>query len=57
MNKVLDCTALVCPGPVMRVKKEVDSGDTATLEVVVRNFPAKENVLRFLASQDKVVTL
>ncbi len=49
----IDCRDLECPEPVIRTKKALDSlGEEGILEVVVNNQAAKENILRFAASQE-----
>ncbi len=56
MQKKIDCIGIACPGPVISVKKEIDGGFVGTLEVVVDNVAARENIIRFLKSQDKQVS-
>jgi len=46
MSKI-DTRGLSCPTPVLLTKKEVDNGST-TLEILVDNNTAKNNVERFL---------
>ncbi len=56
MQKKIDCIGIDCPGPVINVKKEIDANFVGTLEVIVDNVAARENILRFLKSQGKQVS-
>lgn len=49
--KNIDCKGLSCPQPVVEIKKIVDQGVDEALCIEVDNYPAKENVVRFLKSQ------
>ena len=51
----LDCTALPCPQPVLRVKNAFEQG-TNPVEVLVDNEASKNNVLRFVRSRGRVAT-
>ena len=55
MQKKIDCRGLACPGPVINIKKEIDSGYHGILEIIVDNKAALKNVTRFIKSQDKTV--
>jgi len=48
MNRSIDARALPCPKPVILTKQAVDEGGFTTLQIIVDNEPAKENVKRFL---------
>jgi len=48
----LDCTGLACPQPVMRCKDLIQQEQPSLLRVAVDNQPAKDNVSRFLTSQN-----
>jgi selenium metabolism protein YedF len=50
MSILLDCTDLPCPQPVLRTKEALDQGATS-LEVLVDNEAAQNNILRFAATQ------
>lgn len=52
----LDCKNLPCPQPVIRLKRQLDSGHVDSLTVIVDNEPALENVGRFLTSRGFLVT-
>ena len=51
MHKTLDARGLACPAPVLLTKNAVDEDGLDTVEVIVDNQAAKENVARFLGSQ------
>lgn len=51
MHKTLDARGLACPAPVLMTKDAVDEDRLITVEVIVDNEAAKENVSRFLGSQ------
>lgn len=55
MHKTLDARQLACPGPVLQVKEALEEGPVTTLEVVVDNEAARENVSRFLQSRGFIV--
>lgn len=46
-SKVIDARGLACPQPVVLTKKAIEEGSGESLEVIVDNEAAKENVLRF----------
>lgn len=48
---MLDCRDLACPQPVLHTKEKVDSESPQSIEILVDNQAAKENVTRFLNSQ------
>jgi selenium metabolism protein YedF len=50
MQKI-DCKGLACPRPVLMAKQAIESGASGPITLIVDNLAAKENVLRFLASQ------
>ncbi|MDR1776923.1 MAG: sulfurtransferase-like selenium metabolism protein YedF [Desulfovibrio sp.] len=47
----LDCRKMECPQPVMRVRDTLNAAAPESVDVVVDNEPAVENVSRFLASR------
>ena len=51
MKKTIQCQGLPCPQPVLLSKKAIEAEHPQTLEVVVDNEAARENVTRFLSSQ------
>ena len=51
MHKTLDARGLACPAPVLMTKDAVEKDRLNTVEVIVDNEAAKENVSRFLGSQ------
>ena len=51
MHKTLDARGLACPAPVLMTKDAVEKDKLDTVEVIVDNEAAKENVSRFLGSQ------
>lgn len=50
MEKI-DARGLSCPAPVLEAKATVEKSHPTTIEVLVDNEPAKQNVARFLNSQ------
>ena len=51
MNKQIDCRGLACPLPVIETKKALAGLTGDYLTVIVDNQTAKENVVKFAASQ------
>ena len=56
MHKTLDARGLACPAPVLMTKDAVEKDNLDTIEVIVDNEAAKENVSRFLGTQQFSVT-
>jgi selenium metabolism protein YedF len=56
MHKTLDARGLACPAPVLMTKDAVEEDKLDTVEVIVDNEAAKENVSRFLGAQQFSVT-
>jgi selenium metabolism protein YedF len=56
MHKTLDARGLACPAPVLMTKDAVEKDKLDTVEVIVDNEAAKENVSRFLGAQQFSVT-
>jgi selenium metabolism protein YedF len=56
MTKILDARDLACPAPVLMVKNAVEKEHLSQFEIIVDNEAAKENVSRFLGSQNFDVT-
>ncbi len=56
MSELLDCRGLACPQPVLRVKTLIEASAPDSIEIVVDNEPARENVSRFLGSRGYRVT-
>lgn len=52
MIKNIDCRGLECPKPVLETKKALEQKDFETLTIQVDNLTAKENVTRFLKSNN-----
>lgn len=57
MAKILDANGLSCPEPVLMTRDAVEAGGFEELEVMVDNDGAKENVSRFLESQNFSVSV
>ncbi len=51
MTKTIDARGLSCPAPVLMAKEAVEKEHLAVVEVLVDNEAARENVSRFLGSQ------
>jgi len=56
MHKTLDARGLACPAPVLMTKEAVEKDGLNTVEVIVDNQAAKENVSRFLGFQQYSVS-
>lgn len=52
MKKELDCRGLACPAPVLETKNAIDSEALNTITVILDNEAARQNVSRFLESQN-----
>ena len=52
MQTELDCRGLACPGPVLQSKEMIDKANPGTITVMVDNEAARQNVSRFLESQN-----
>lgn len=50
MVKSIDARGLLCPEPVLKVKKELDRLSQGELEVHVSNVAARDNVMRLARS-------
>ena len=50
MSVLLNCEGEACPNPVLRCKALLDSQPVPSLQVIVDNDAARENVSRFLLS-------
>jgi selenium metabolism protein YedF len=55
--KSIDCRGLACPAPVLTTKETIESENVNELAVMVDNEAAKQNVSRFLESQNFEVTV
>ena len=53
----LDCPGLACPAPVLQTKECLEKDHPALIRVLVDNEAAKQNVTRFLESQDLEVNV
>ena len=52
MTKTVDARGLSCPAPVLMVKKAVEKDTLDAFEVLMDNEAARQNVSRFLSSQN-----
>lgn len=50
--KIIDCKGLACPAPVLTAKEAIEKEGLNELTVIVDNEAARENVSRFLESQN-----
>ena len=55
--KTIDCRGLACPAPVLKTKDTIETEGLNEISVLVDNEAAKENVSRFLGSQNFDVSL
>ncbi|WP_031484030.1 sulfurtransferase-like selenium metabolism protein YedF [Maridesulfovibrio frigidus] len=53
----IECQGLPCPQPVIQCKNLIESSNPSSIEVVVDNVPAKENVSRFMTTKGYEVTV
>ncbi len=53
---ILDCKGLPCPQPVLQCKNCIENDTPDTLEILVDNEAAKQNVSRFLQTKQYAVT-
>ena len=51
MKKEVDARGLSCPAPVLQTKAVIDSESPDSIEVIVDNEAAGQNIRRFLESQ------
>ncbi len=56
-QETIDCRGLACPQPVLKAKEAAEKTDVTSLQVVVDNLAAKENVSRFLERMGFQVTV
>jgi len=52
MVKEIDCRGLACPAPVLQTKQAMEQGPFDVIKVVVDNEASKQNVSRFMKSQN-----
>ena len=57
MKKELDCRGLACPAPVLQTKDAIEADHPDIIKVTVDNEASKQNVTRFLKSQNFEVTV
>ena len=57
MTKEIDCRGLACPAPVLQTKEAIEADHPNTIKVTVDNEASKQNVTRFLKSQNFEVTV
>ena len=55
--KLIDCRGLACPAPVLTTKEAIEEDGSNELTVVVDNEAARQNVSRFLESQNFKVSV
>jgi len=57
MTAELDCCGLACPAPVLQTKELIEKDPPDLIEVTVDNEAAKQNVSRFLGTQNFEVSV
>ena len=57
MERELDCRGLACPAPVLQTKELIEKEHPYAIKVTVDNEAAKQNVSRFLESQQFAVSV
>ena len=57
MPKEIDARGLACPAPVLQAKETIDKESPDSITVLVNNEAAKQNVIRFLESQNYGVSV
>lgn len=55
--KPIDCRGLACPAPVLATKKSIEDDGLDEVTVIVDNEAAKQNVSRFLGSQEYEISV
>lgn len=55
--KSIDCRGLACPAPVLTAKETIEKENPKSLTVTVDNEAARQNVTRFLESQNYTVSV
>jgi len=50
--KTIDCKGLACPAPVLTTKNAIEKEDLKEITIMVDNDAAKQNVVRFMESQN-----
>lgn len=56
MQKELDCRGLACPAPVLQTKQLIEKDRPGLIRVIVDNEAARENVSRFMGTQNYTVS-
>ena len=57
MTKEIDCRGLACPAPVLQTKEALEKEHPNVIKVVVDNEASKQNVFRFMESQNLEVSV
>jgi len=57
MTKEIDCRGLACPAPVLQTKDAIEKEELNNITVLVDNEASKQNVSRFLESQNFEVSV
>lgn len=57
MAKTIDARGLLCPEPVLLTKKVIEREPDGTVDVLVDNIAAKENVTRFAENKGWKVSI
>lgn len=57
MERKLDCRGLACPAPVLQTKQLIEKEHPHIIKVIVDNEASKQNVSRFLESQNFEITV
>ena len=57
MTREIDCRGLACPAPVLQTKEALEKDQPNLIKVVVDNEASKQNVSRFMESQNLEVTV
>ncbi len=57
MTKEIDCRGLACPAPVLQTKEAMEKDHPDVIKVVVDNEASKQNVSRFMESQNLEVSV
>lgn len=55
--KIIDCSGLACPKPVIMTKKEMDSIASGEFEVIVDNVAARDNVSKYVKNEGHSCTV
>jgi TusA-related sulfurtransferase len=57
IEEVIDARGLLCPEPVLMVKRKMEKRSEGTIKVLVNTAPARENISRLARNQGWQITI